>query len=75
MTPTVARWTPTSARSTADVYGADGKLAARVTWPARVSLDDGFVDLDRALGTTTDSLGVTRVVLLEFSPAVETNRR
>jgi len=61
--------------SEADVYSADGKLFARVTWPARIWLDDGFVDLDRALGITTDSLGVVRVALLEFAPAAGSENR
>src|SRR5690606_29166224 len=61
--------------SEADVYSADGKLFARVTWPARIWLDDGFVGLDRALGITTDSLGVVRVALLEFAPAAGSENR
>lgn len=59
----------------ADVYAADGTLVARVTWPARIRLDDGFVELDRALGTTTDSLGVTRVARVEFLPAGNAGRQ
>jgi len=33
------------------------------------------VDLDRALGITTDSLGVVRVALLEFAPAAGSENR
>ncbi len=53
----------------ADGYTADGTLVARVTWPPRIQLEGGVVDLDHALGTTTDSLGVTRVARIEFLPA------
>ncbi len=51
----------------ADVYGGDGSLVERRVWPASVRLNyPAWVGENSALGISTDSLGVQRVVRLRF---------
>lgn len=58
---------PADSARRADLYDAEGALIGRRTWPAHVSLRfPAWVGADQALGITTDSLGVQRVVRLRF---------
>lgn len=58
---------PEGTERRADVYGDDGALLERRAWPASVRLSyPAWVGEDRALGVSTDSLGVQRVVRVRF---------
>lgn len=53
----------------AQIYNLKGQLLGERTWSFEVDLSfPAWIDEDHALGITTDSLGVQRVVRLRFDP-------
>jgi hypothetical protein len=62
-------WTHRSrGENEAHVYVEDGTLQFTATWPIGVDLSYGAIRGRTALGTTTDEVGVERVVRVRFAP-------
>lgn len=62
-------WTHRSrGENEAHVYAEDGTLLFTATWPIGVDLSYGAIRGRTALGTTTDGVGVERVVRIQFAP-------
>lgn len=63
----VASNTPESQPAHADVYDREGQLVGARSWPRDVDLAfPAWIGRDHALGISTDSLGVQRVVRVRF---------
>ena len=60
---------PDGERRRADVYGPDGELERTVSWPATVSLRDGYIHPAGVWGVSRDELDVPVLVKLRGGPA------